>query len=161
AFLISSAVAQFATPIIGFDEKMYHASRVIYWLQHQSLLPYETHNDRQTVFNSGAELFFLWPVLFTRSETISRMIFWLGYPVMAVAAHLVLRAMRLSRGASIAGTLVLISTPIVLGYSVGLKPEMWSAVFLLGVAYWIVQVCISPREVVVNHFFLAVFVLLA
>lgn len=155
AFLATSAITQFQTPLSGFDERMYHASRVIYWLQHLNLFPYETHNDRQTVFNFGAELFFLWPVLFTRSELIARMLFWLGYPAAAIGIYLVLRAMKFLRGTAIAGTLLLVSTPIFTYYSIGLKPEMWSAVFLLGVAYWAVQVCILPSQVRCTHFFLA------
>ena len=56
-----------AMPIHAFDDRMYRASRVAYWLQHHSVLPWTTHNDRQTAFPFGSELLFFWPVLFTRA----------------------------------------------------------------------------------------------
>jgi hypothetical protein len=126
-----SGISQIATPIHIGDEKMYHASRVIYWIQHQSTFPYETHNDRQTVFTFGSELFFLWPVLLTRSELIGRMVFWLGFPCAAVGQYFLLRVMKLNRSLALIGVLILISTPIVNRSSVGLKPEMWTVVALL------------------------------
>src|SRR6266498_3462070 len=113
ALVLCSAVTQAWTPILGTDERMYHASRVIYWIQHHSLFPYETHNDRQNVFPFGSELFFLWPVLLTNSEGIARMVCWLGYPLAAIAAYILLRTLRLTPTSAIAGALVLVSTPIV------------------------------------------------
>jgi len=53
-----SGAIQWFTPLFEGDEKMYHASRVLYWLQHQTVFPYITHNDRQNVFTFGSELFF-------------------------------------------------------------------------------------------------------
>jgi len=35
-----------AVPINGFDDRMYRASRAAYWLQHRSLLPWNSQNDR-------------------------------------------------------------------------------------------------------------------
>ncbi len=144
-FLLLSAAAQLFTPIYIGDEKMYHASRVLYWINNNSVFPYTTHNDRQTVFTFGSELFFLWPVLLTKTEVVGRAIFWLGYPFAAIGQYFVLRALALSRGCALTGMLVLISTPIVSGYSVGLKPEMWFAAAVLGIAYWAVKLCTDPE----------------
>src|SRR6185295_252421 len=74
--LALSAITQIATPIHTGDEKMYHASRVIYWIQNQSVFPFATHNDRQNITPFGSELFFLWPVLLTKTELIGRFVFW-------------------------------------------------------------------------------------
>src|SRR5262249_34555636 len=148
AFVLCSAVSQAWTPILGTDERMYHASRVIYWIQHHSLLPYETHNDRQTVFTFGSELFFLWPVLLTNTEAIARMVFWLGYPLAAIGAYILLRTLRLTPTGAMAGALVLVSTPIVAESSLGLKPELWSMVFILGTGYWAAQICLRPDDCV-------------
>jgi hypothetical protein len=136
AIVIVSAVIQFYTPIYVGDEKMYHASRVIYWIQHQSVFPYPTHNDRQTVFTFGSELFFLWPVLLSKSETLGRLIFWLGYPFAAIGEYLLLRALKASKTVSLVAVLLVVSTPIVLTYSTGLKPEMWAMWAVTGTAFW-------------------------
>jgi hypothetical protein len=155
--IISSGIAQLFTPIWLGDEKMYHASRVIYWMQHRSIFPYVSHNDRQTVFTFGSELFFLWPVLLTKSETLGRMVFWLGYPAAAVGQYVTLRAMNAGRDVAVIGVLVFISTPIITQYSVGLKPEMWSVLFLLGIAFWLVRTCLQPFRVR-HYFFLGLFI---
>jgi hypothetical protein len=86
--LALSAVTQIATPIRGGDERMYHASRVIYWIQYQTAFPFVTHNDRQKIVPFGSELFFLWPVLLTHSEVIGRIVFWLAYPCAAIGQYL-------------------------------------------------------------------------
>src|SRR5205823_10697251 len=79
-FISLSLINQIMAPISGFDERMYHASRVLYWISNHSIFPYMTHNDRQVMIPFGAELLFLWPVLFTKSELFGRVIFWLAYP---------------------------------------------------------------------------------
>jgi hypothetical protein len=156
-----SGIAQIATPIHIGDEKMYHASRVIYWIQHQSAFPFESHNDRQTMFTFGSELFFLWPVLLTKSELVGRAIFWLGYPCAATGLYCLLRILKLSRSLALFGVLILVSTPLVSSSSVGLKPELWTVVVLLGTAYWAVAICIDSERIETKCFMLGVFTLLS
>lgn len=123
------------------DERMYHASRVIYWLQNQTVFPYVTHNDRQIVFTFGGELFFLWPLLFTKTELIARMIFWLGYPLAIVGLYTLLRVLQAGRIVSALGSLVFAATPIVIRHAVGLKPELWLTLFVIGAVFWVVRAC--------------------
>ena len=156
-----SSISQIATPIHIGDEKMYHASRVIYWIQHQSAFPFETHNDRQNIFPFGSELFFLWPVLLTRSELVGRTIFWLGFPCAAVGQYLLLRIMKLNRSLALVGALILVSTPLISRSSVGLIPEMWTIVALLGTAYWAVAICIAPERIGMKCFLLGIFAVLS
>ncbi|MDB5799496.1 MAG: hypothetical protein JWL63_435 [Rhodocyclales bacterium] len=159
--LALSAVVQLTTPIHAGDEKMYHASRVLYWIQHQTVLPFATHNIRQTLTPFGSELFFLWSVLFTKTEAVGRLVFWLAYPLAATGQYLLLRSIKLSRTTALIGVLILISTPLVASSAIGLKPELWSVVTLLGVAYWFVSICLSPRKMTKKYFFLGVFAVLS
>lgn len=129
-----------ALPLSGFDDRMYHASRVAYWLQHRSVLPFETHNDRQTVFSFGSELVFLLPMLFTKTEAWGRLFFAGGLPLAAVGLVRVIEAAGGSRRVAWAAALVFVSTPLVFKQgSSGLAPEPWLAVFVLGAAYWLVR----------------------
>ena len=155
-----SAVTQIATPIHIGDEVRYHASRVIYWMQHLSVFPYDTHNDRQTVTPFGSELLFLWPVLLTKTEVTGRFVFWLAYPFAAIGQYLLLRAMTLSRAIALAGVVVLLETPLVATSAIGLKPELWSVVTLLGVAYWVVSICLDQERRAMKCFFLGTFTML-
>lgn len=159
--LALSLVIQAATPIYAGDEKMYHASRVLYWIQQQTVLPFVTHNIRQTLTPFGSELFFLWPVLLTKTEAVGRLVFWLAYPLAAVGQFFLLRTMKLSRTIALVGVLILISTPLVASSAIGLKPELWSVVSLLGVAYWLVSICLSSRGMTKKYFFLGIFAVLS
>lgn len=139
AVCILSAADQALRPLAGFDERMYHASRAIYWLQNQSVFPYATHNPRQVVFPFGGELGFFWPVLFARSEWLGRVFFWLAFPLLAAGTFAVARELQLGRRAAAAAALLAVTTPTVQAHSIGLKPDLWLAVFALGAAFWCVR----------------------
>ena len=158
--LALSFVTQAATPIYGYDDKMYHASRVLYWIQHQTVFPFVTHNIRQTIIPFGSELFFLWPVLLTKTEVVGRLVFWLAYPLAAAGQYILLRKMELSRTIALVGVLILISTPLVATSATGLKPELWSVVTLLGTGYWVVSICLSSEGIKTKYFFLGIFTVL-
>jgi hypothetical protein len=143
--LALSAVQQALTPIWGFDERMYHASRVLYWIENRSLLPYVTHNDRQVVFPFGSELFFAWPVLFTRAEVVGRMVFWVGLPLSALGMFTLMRELRLSRMTAAVWTLLFGLTPTIVHYAVALKPALWAATFVLGTGFWLLRAYQAPR----------------
>lgn len=160
AIIVISCILQLRTPIYLGDEKMYHASRVIYWIQHGNVFPYTSHNDRQNVFTFGSELFFLWPVLLTRSETAGRIVFWMGFPFAAIGQYCLLRCLRASRLMSLVGVLILVSTPIVFTYSVGLKPETWAMCALTGVGFWAVRLCSEPAGAIKNAFLMGVMAVL-
>jgi len=156
-----SAIRQFATPIYIGDEKMYHASRVLYWIHNQTVFPYVSHNDRQTVSTFGSELVFLWPVLLTRTEVIGRMVFWLAFPWAALAQYFLLRSLKLTRGFAILGAFILLSTPILIESAIGLKPEIWSVVDLLGTAYWAIALCAKPDRIEMKCILLSIFAILS
>jgi hypothetical protein len=159
--IILSGISQLATPINIWDDRMYHASRVLYWIQHRSVFPYISHNDRQTVSPFGSELFLLWPVLLTRAESIGRMVFWSAYPGVAIGQYWLLRSVRLSRGLALLGGLILLSTPLVADSAIGLRPEIWAVMALLGTAYWAVAICMNPERIEAKCFFLGLFAIVS
>ena len=151
---------QWNTPIFEGDEKMYHASRVLYWITNGGILPYPTHNDRQTVFQFGSELFFLWPVLLTRSEAIARSVFWLGVPLAIASQWILCSALGLKRVIALGTILLVMTTPIVANYAPMLKPEMWSIVFFCGLLWWTTRVVRSQHTDWRDWFWLGVYFVL-
>jgi hypothetical protein len=139
AVLALEFLQQLAQPLWIGDEIRYHASRVLYWIGQQSIFPYPTHNDRQTYFAYQGELAFLWPVLLTRLETASRLVFWLGSPLACIGVFLVSRRLGAARLPALLVTLWFALTPIILRHGYGLKPEMWLAVFFLGTVWWLLE----------------------
>lgn len=142
-FLVSSGARQLVSPITGFDERMYHASRVLYWIQNHSIFPYPTHNDRQVFLTFGSELWFLWPVLLTQEEILGRLIFWLGFPLLIFSLYFLLVELRASSILTAICLILIVSAPLLISVSTGLKPEIWTAVYLTGTAFWVVRVFIS------------------
>ena len=89
------------------------------------------------------------------------MIFWLAYPIAAAGQYWLLRSLRLSRGVALLGGLILLSTPLVAESAIGLKPEMWTIVALLGTAYWATAICMKPERTGAKCFLLGLFAILS
>lgn len=130
-----SLAEQKVTPVSGFDDRMYHASRAAYWQQNASLLPYTTHNDRQVALPFGSDLVFFWGLLMGGSEAAGRLAFWAGYPLALLGLLFLLRQAGASPRTAWAGVLLFAATPGVATAAVGLNPEPWCVVFVLGLAW--------------------------
>jgi len=123
-------------PVREFDDRMYHASRAAYWLQHHSVLGFTTHNPRQVSFPIGGELWFFWPLLFTRGEGAAQLVFGLGFPLCAAGVYWTLREAGASRSAAVLGTATFCFAPMVLFHTRGLRGELWAALYAVGCAFW-------------------------
>lgn len=157
----ASLLLEMAQPLPKSDDWLYHASRVIYWIQNGAAFPYDSHVIQQVITPFGSELFFLWPVLLTKTEAAGRVVFSMALPLAAVGLYLVGRAMKLGQTASLVVVAIFVSTPLVMASAVGLKPELWAALALLGMAYWAIEVFGGNRLGAVPCLFLGAFFVLA
>lgn len=135
-YIGTTLIEQFMMPVFDFDDRMYHASRAAYWMQHRSILDFATHNDRQVAFPLTGELMFGWPLMMTRSESIARFVFWLAYPLTALGVYLTLRSLRATAMLAMVGALVFCATPIVLYHTQTVHPDLWLALFCVGAAHF-------------------------
>jgi hypothetical protein len=133
-------VVQWRTPLHKGDDLMYHASRAAYWLDHRSLLPYATHNDRQNVFPTGADLPFLVGLLFTHHERLARMLHLTALPLAIWGLFRLERVLGVRGPAALVGPLLFVTTPLVLASAEGMGAELWTAVGLLGLLHCLVGV---------------------
>ena len=139
AIVLVSFAERFALPVREFDDRMYHGSRAAYWLQHRSVFGFTTHNERQVSFPFGGELWFFWPLLFTRSEMAGQLGFGLSLPLMALGAFWTLREAGASRNAAALGVVTLCFAPMVLYHARGLRTELWAALYATGCAFWAIR----------------------
>lgn len=159
--LIALSLAQrIFTPLSSGDVLYYHASRLLYWIQNSSMAPYPTMNDRQIVFAFGSDLIFMWPVLFTKSEFIGRVIYWFGFPAAATGFYTVLRTMHCSKRLSLLGVIAFLSLPIVFNFSLNLQPLVWVSFFALGAGYWALRVAQTSARNSLFIFWLGVYCVL-
>jgi hypothetical protein len=136
AIVLLAMAEQFALPVREFDDRMYHGSRAAYWLQHRSVFGYTTHNERQVAFPFGGELWFLWPLLFTRSEAAAQLGFGVALPLCAIGIYWTLREAGASRSAAALGTVAFCFAPMVLYHTRGIRTELWAALYASGCAFW-------------------------
>lgn len=136
--LALSLVERSLIPIYQFDDVVYHGSRAGYWVQNQSILPYPTHDLRQTSFPFGAELLFAWTLLFTGSDLLGRLVFWAGLPLTVAGVYSLARVLEAQRLAALFAALLYITAPRVISLASTIKPDLWAPLFALGAAFWIV-----------------------
>jgi hypothetical protein len=127
------------TQLVGVDERMYHASRVAYWLQHRNVFYFQTNNDRQVAFPFGAELVFAWPLLFVKNEVIGRGFHWLAVPGSAAGIAAVCRILGLNGRVAMARALAYLATPALLALGSSLRSDLWQPLYLLGSVYWVIR----------------------
>jgi hypothetical protein len=144
--MVSTGIEQLMLPVYDFDDRMYHASRAAYWIQHQSLLAWETHNDRQIAFPLTGELMFGWPLMMCRSEPIARLVFWLAYPLSGIGIMLTLRAMGASLAWSMMGALLFCVTPIVLYHTQTVHPDLWLALMVVAAGFFAIRATMNLRS---------------
>jgi hypothetical protein len=138
-------VVQWRIPLHKGDDLMYHGARAAHWLQHRSLLPYPTHNDRQNVFTAAADLPFLIGLLFTRDERVARLLHLTALPLAVWGTFALGRKLGARGGAALIGPLLFATTPLVVASAEGIGAELWTAVGLLGFLYYLVRVLRRPR----------------
>ncbi len=135
-----SLTEQMLRPVTGFDERMYNCSRVVYWHQHKHIWPWITQNEAQLDLPFGAEVFFSWPLLFTKIEWTARLIFWLGFPTLIAGVYTLARAMGSTVRTALISCLIIAATPgILVSAGINQKQDIWTSTFLVGIAYWSVQ----------------------
>ena len=147
--VLVSFAERFALPLREFDDRMYHGSRAAYWLQHRSVFGYATHHERQVAFPFGGELWFFWPVLFTRSEMAGQLGFGLSLPLVALGAYWTLREAGASRNGAALGVVAFCFAPMVLYHTRGLRTELWAALYAIGCGFWAIRVLRDEEQRIV------------
>lgn len=138
--LVFALTEQMLRPVTGFDERMYNCSRILYWHQHHHIWPWISQNEAQLDLPFGSEMFFSWPVLFTKIEWTARLIYWLGFPSLVTGVYLLARAIGSPIRVALIASLVVAATPTILtSAGINQKQDIWTAAFLVGVGYWTVQ----------------------
>jgi 4-amino-4-deoxy-L-arabinose transferase-like glycosyltransferase len=84
-------------PPDNWDSLTYRLSRIGYWLQYQSFLPWPTRDVRQTTFPMNAELGILWSILWWGTDQLSGFVQWITVPVIAVGIYGLVRLLGYSR----------------------------------------------------------------
>lgn len=142
-------------PVAGFDDLMYHGSRVLYALQEQTIFFAPTHNERHTAFGWGSELWFLWPMLLMHAELPSRVVLWLALPLSCAGVWMTAARLRLSPPLRMAAVALWCATPVVFRCSLQMKPDLWMGLWALAAFWGLAATVRHPRSSGLRHLVLA------
>ena len=97
-----------------FDSITYHLPRILYWMQHQSLLPWEESIlIHRVAFPINAELIELWVTIFWRTDQLIPFVPWVAGLTSILAVYGLSTQLRFSKQSSFFISLVFASIPVV------------------------------------------------
>jgi len=111
-----------------------HLSRIGYWLQQGSLLPYNGFNNIGSTYPYNNSLLMLWPIIFIQSDIA---VGFVQYSALIIIGFVIFRFSNLlgfSRRSSIYSASVILTFPIVLFESITAQNDILAACFI-GVAF--------------------------
>ncbi len=120
------------------DSLSTHLSRIGYWLQHNSLLPWETFNPKQVFYPLNAALQVYWTVLMLGSDRLAGIVQWIGGLASIVCVFGIARLIGWTRPQSAFAALVYGSFPIILLQSTTTQLDLVSAAIFLPTVYFLI-----------------------
>jgi hypothetical protein len=124
-------VIQMLSPVSKYDDLMYHGARAGYWLENHSVFPYLTHNERQEVFPFPGDLLFAFGVFTARNEAAGRLVVFLAYPAILLLVAGWFRKQGMPAGRATVATWIVAAAPLISDQAIGIKPDLWGALFSL------------------------------
>jgi 4-amino-4-deoxy-L-arabinose transferase-like glycosyltransferase len=115
-----------------------HLTRVLFWLQHGDMLPWNTPNNFNLIYPVNANLLMLWTMLFTKNWFSAGFIQWFGALAGAVGIYGLSRRLGWHRAGAIFAGLVWLSLPEILLQSTTTQLDLIVAVFAAIAIYFLI-----------------------
>ncbi len=129
-----------------FDDHMYRGSTPLHWLQNKSILPFETINERKSVFIFTSGVVFMWPLLFGAHEIVALTFFWLSFPATILLLYYSFFKNKIGQKLSYFFILSLICSPLIFYYFTNsLMQELWLAPVLLSYVVCLQKLLIQKK----------------
>ncbi len=130
-----------------FDAVVYHVPRIVYWMQHQSLLPWEESilNPR-VAFPFNAEIIELWVTLFWDTDQLIPFVPWFAGIIAVVAVYGLAVQLKFSKQNSLFIAFIFSAMPVVAWQSkLILSHDINTAVEIVAAVYFLLEWQISRR----------------
>lgn len=138
--VLFSFISRTVTPLINGDGLAAIAPRAPYWVQQSHIgIFFIPPNPWTAGAAFGSDYFFLWGIMFTWSEVVGRLAYWLAYPLSICGLYTVLTPLGYSREVKLVGASLFAATPIVWLSALFLQPFLWVVLFSFGAGYWILR----------------------
>jgi hypothetical protein len=128
-------VAWFAPPNTN-DSLAYHMSRVMNWIQDQSLEHYPATNDRQLYMPIGAELVILQLHLLAGSDRLSNLVQWFSMVGSLAGVSLIAKRLGAGRSGQILAVVFCVSIPMGMLQASSTQTDYFTAFWLVCLGYF-------------------------
>lgn len=132
-----AAVITVIMPPNEFDTLSYRLVRVIYWLQHGHIYPWDTHDYRQITYPPNTELLWGWTILGLGTDRLVGMVGWTVTPVVAGLVYAMGRLLAFTRSQSLFAALLWLTLPLTVLQSVSTQNDALLAFFAVGSIYFL------------------------
>lgn len=122
-------------PPNNLDGLSYHLTRVAYWLQFDSLFPWETLNVRQTTFPLNAEIAVMWTILLRGTDQFAGFVQWLSALISAVGIFGIGRFLGFSRAQCAFPALIYLTLSQVFLQSTSVQNDLVISAFVVSAVY--------------------------
>lgn len=119
-----------------YDSVTTHAVRVVYWLQHGNLLPWNSPRYTQLSYPINAQLQMLWSAQFLNSDKLFFMVQYLGAIITILCVIGIARLMKFSRAQSLFAGLIFATFPLIWMQSSTTQNDLIAAGVFLPVIYF-------------------------
>lgn len=119
-----------------YDAITTHVTRVVFWLQHGNLLPWDALRYTQISYPLNSQLQMLWSAQFIRSDQLFFIVQWLGALISILCVFGIARLLRYSRAQSLFASLVYASFPLIWMQSSTAQNDLVAAAVFLPAIYF-------------------------
>jgi hypothetical protein len=137
AFILGGILIVIVAPN-NYDALSAHLSRIGFWLQHNSFLPWPTNDIRGAAYPVNASLQVYWTVLFWGTDRLAGFVQWVGGIVTILSVFGLARILGWSRLQSAFAAFIWGSFPLVLLQSTTAQLDLVSAGIFMPVIYFLV-----------------------
>lgn len=138
AYVINAALILIVPPN-NTDGFYLHMTRVGYWLQNKSFLPFKTFFNIQVFYPLNAQAQIFWTVLFTRSDQLAGFIQYFAALFSSIGVFGIARLLGFRKTQSLFASLLWLSFPQVLFQSTSVQNDLVPAAYLAISLFFLVQ----------------------
>jgi len=130
--LLSLGIAQ---PPNNWDSMTYHLSRVMHWIQQQSVAHYASHIDRQIFMTPFSEYWILNTVVLTGNDYFANAVQWMALVGSIIVSTLLVQQVGGSFRSQMLAAYLVLSIPIALYESLSTQTDLLAAFFVLSALF--------------------------
>ena len=134
--ILTTGFIAYVSPPDSYDSMTYHMSRVMHWIQNQSVAAYPTNIDRQILMTPGSEYAILQFQLLTGSDRLANMIEWFSFTGAILGVSLIAKELGADRKGQIISSVICSMIPLAILEASSTQTDLTCAFWLVCFVYF-------------------------